>query len=323
MNEQDYTRLKPELLKHNRRILGRMITLLEAEDAKTLDYIDKIYPESMNSFCIGITGPPGAGKSTLTNRLIEQYKLKRKQGKTLAVIAVDPSSPFTGGAFLGDRVRLKASFDNDIFTRSIASRGALGGLSAQTPEIIDLIEIAGFDMTYIETVGVGQSEVEIAKQADLTLVILQPETGDSIQALKAGLLEVGNIIVINKSDQPQAEEFRKSVEHALHLKTVGKIPPVFMVSAKSNDGVDELYTKINKIYRENVLDSAKSAIKKRNKIKERLMRRLHRNFTNSVESTEFQDLLTSTLEKIEQDELSFYDAFKVLSNKLSTLYLKY
>ncbi len=293
-----------------------MITLLESEDAKTLAFIDEIYPESQNSFCIGITGPPGAGKSTLTNRLIEKHKLERKQDETLAVIAVDPSSPFTGGAFLGDRIRLRASFDNDIFTRSLASRGALGGLSAQTPEIIDLIEIAGFNLTIIETVGVGQSEVEIAKQADLTLVILQPETGDTIQALKAGLLEVGNIIVINKADRPQAIEFRKSVEHALHLKTVGKIPPVFMVSAQKNEGVDELFAKINKIYRENIQDTAKSAEKKRNKIKERLLRRLHRNFNNSLTSPDFNALLESTIDKIENNELAFNKAYTKLASAL-------
>ena len=313
MNEMDFTRLKPEQLKHNRKLLGKMITLLESENVRTLNFIDEIYPEANNSFCVGITGPPGAGKSTLTNRLIEQHKLKRKQGETLAVIAVDPSSPFTGGAFLGDRIRLQASFDDDIFTRSLASRGALGGLSAQTPEIIDLIEIAGFDLTIIETVGVGQSEIEIAKQADLTLVILQPETGDSIQALKAGLLEVGNIIVINKSDRPQADEYRKAVENALHLKTVGEIPPVFMVSAHQNEGVDELFVKINQIYRENVRDTAKSTEKKRNRIRERLLRRLHRNFDKNLSSPDFIALLASTLDEIEKNELSFSKAHCRLS----------
>jgi LAO/AO transport system kinase len=166
---------------------------------------------------IGITGPPGAGKSTLTTLLVREL---RAQGHTVGVVAVDPTSPFTGGALLGDRVRMESvSLDPGVYIRSMATRGSLGGLSAVTAEVADVLDAFGFDRVVIETVGVGQSELDIARTADTTVVVLVPESGDSIQTLKAGVMEIADIFVVNKADRPGADRLRNDIELMLGLRT--------------------------------------------------------------------------------------------------------
>lgn len=196
--------------------LARAVSIIENHRAGFEALLSAMQSRLGRSRRIGITGPPGAGKSTLTARLVAFY---RAQGLTVAVIAVDPTSPFTGGALLGDRIRMEAvALDPGVFIRSMATRGSLGGLAAATREVADVIDAFGFDRIVIETVGVGQSELDIARTADSSVVVLVPESGDSIQTLKAGLMEIADIFVINKADRPGADRLRNEIELMLGLR---------------------------------------------------------------------------------------------------------
>ncbi len=192
---------------------------------------------------IGVTGPPGAGKSTLISALISNYS---KAGLKTAVIAVDPTSPFTSGSLLGDRLRMTDHFtDPNVFIRSLATRGSLGGLSATAIEITDVIRASGFDRVIVETVGVGQSEVEIAGLADVTVLVLVPEGGDDIQALKSGIMEIADVYVINKADRPGADLFAKNIQHLVHGTTENEIRPMIKTVASTGQGIDELIAAID------------------------------------------------------------------------------
>ena len=178
----------------DRRSIARSISIVESGNDKSTELIKDIFSKTGNAYRIGITGPPGAGKSTITNQLT---KLFRKQNKKVGIIAVDPTSPFTGGALLGDRVRMNdIGMDNGVFIRSMATRGSLGGLSKKAIDAADVLDAAGFDIIIFETVGVGQSELDIAQAADTTIVVLVPESGDSVQAMKAGLMEIADFFVL-------------------------------------------------------------------------------------------------------------------------------
>lgn len=199
-----------------RTALARTISIVENRREGFLDLLNNIHPRLGRAHRIGITGPPGAGKSTLSAALITHF---RTQGKTVAVVAVDPTSPFTGGALLGDRIRMnEVSMDEGVFIRSMATRGSLGGLSITTKEVADVMDAFGFDFVLIETVGVGQSELDVAAAADSTVVVLVPESGDSIQAMKAGLMEIADLFVINKADRPGADRLAREVDMMLHLR---------------------------------------------------------------------------------------------------------
>lgn len=200
--------------------LARVISIVEDERPGFQAILDELHADLGRAQRIGITGPPGAGKSTLTGALAAAY---RARGETVAIVAVDPTSPFTGGALLGDRIRMnEIATDPGIFIRSMATRGSLGGLAITTEEVTDVLDAFGFDRILIETVGVGQSELDIAAAADTTVVVLVPEAGDSIQAMKAGLMEISDLFVINKSDRPGADRLAREVELMLHLRS-GKV----------------------------------------------------------------------------------------------------
>ena len=190
------------VLAGRRRAVARALTAVENGLPGADDLVDALYPHTGRAWRLGVTGPPGAGKSTLVDRLVGAF---RQRGETVAVVAVDPSSPFTGGALLGDRVRMDRHADDDgVFVRSLAARGALGGLSEAAEAACDVFDAAGFGVVVVETVGVGQGEIDVAEACDTTLVVLVPESGDAVQAMKAGLMEVADVFAVNKADKPEA-----------------------------------------------------------------------------------------------------------------------
>ncbi len=230
-----------DIVKGDIRSVARGITWIENEKAQKEKLIDALYEHTGKAKVIGITGPPGSGKSSLLDRLIER---ERNKGNKVAVLAIDPSSPFTGGAILGDRLRMqKHATDSGVFIRSMASRGHLGGVSGATADAVKVLDAAGFNVIFIETIGVGQTEIEVMNLVDLVLLVLVPGLGDEIQALKAGVMEIGDIFVVNKSDRADADRLKAEIEYVLHLKTSedsGEQNPVFMTSATENTGIDEL-----------------------------------------------------------------------------------
>lgn len=231
------TELIKSLQSGDRKSLARAITIVENDLDGAQDILLSLQPEKAAPV-IGVTGPPGAGKSTLISALIANYS---KAGLKTAVIAVDPTSPFTSGSLLGDRLRMMDHFnDPNVFIRSLATRGSLGGLSAKAIEITDVIRSSGFDRVIVETVGVGQSEVEIAGLADITVLVLVPEGGDDIQALKAGIMEIADVYVINKADRPGADLFAKNIQHLMHGNGENVIRPMIKTVASTGQGLDEL-----------------------------------------------------------------------------------
>lgn len=235
-----------ELLKGNRLALSKAITAIENEYDEATDIMKQIYPHTGHAYVLGITGPPGAGKSTLTDKIARAY---RAEGKTVGIVAVDPTSPFTGGAILGDRIRMNGlTLDQGVFIRSMGTRGSLGGLSHKTADAVKAMDAFGKDIIIVETVGVGQSEVDIVKAADTTMVVLIPGMGDDIQAIKAGILEIGDLYCINKSDLDGADKLVREINMMLDLDTfmTDWRPPITKVIASQNEGIGDLVATIEK-----------------------------------------------------------------------------
>ena len=241
-------RLLQDLLKGDTRALSRVITRVENRSADSLDILRQLFRHTGKSQIIGVTGSPGSGKSTLVDRLAAEF---RKKTNTVGIIAVDPSSPFTGGAILGDRIRMQTlGVDPGVYIRSMATRGHLGGLAAATADVAAVLEAAGKDPVLIETVGVGQDEIDIVKLAEISIVVLVPGMGDDIQALKAGIMEIGDIFVINKCDRPGVEKMERAILGLLSLghRADGWQPPIVKTTATKGEGVAELLEAIDRYY---------------------------------------------------------------------------
>src|SRR5690242_18144154 len=236
--------LAQRLLAGDRRALARGISLVENDDPEGWALVKEVYPRTGRAAVFGFTGPPGAGKSTLLGALT---KLERQRERTVAVLSIDPTSPFTQGALLGDRIRLSDHFlDPGVFIRSMASRGALGGLSEASLQAALLMDAAGRDVIMLETVGVGQAEVDIIDHADTVVLVLMPGSGDSIQALKAGVMEIPDVIVVNKSDHPLTDTMVREIRGVLSLAPQrGWRVPIVKTEASRGRGIDELVTKLD------------------------------------------------------------------------------
>jgi LAO/AO transport system kinase len=263
------------------RAVARAISLIEAEDPSGTDLLRRLFGRTGRAYLVGVTGPPGAGKSTLVDRLTSAF---RQAGRTVGVVAVDPSSPFTGGALLGDRVRMQAhAGDADVFIRSMATRGHLGGLARATAEVASVLDASGKDLVLIETVGVGQDEVDIVRTADVSIVTLVPGTGDEVQALKAGIMEIADIFVVNKADREGADRMVSAIESVLMLQAFGPDdwrPPILKTEAVTGGGVAALYEAIERF---RAHSAPRQRARRRARAEFRLRELLQRRFLRHVE----------------------------------------
>jgi LAO/AO transport system kinase len=240
----DEPSLAQRLVAGDKRALARAISLVEDDDPAGWELVREVYPRTGRAAIVGFTGPPGVGKSTLIGALTKD---RRDAGRNVAVLSIDPSSPFTRGALLGDRIRLSEHFlDPGVFIRSMASRGALGGLSEAALQAALLMDAAGKDDVFLETVGVGQAEVDIIDHADTVVLVLQPGSGDSIQALKAGVMEIPDVIVVNKADHPLTDTMVREIKGVLSLgPQEGWMPPIVTAEAARGAGIDEIVAKLD------------------------------------------------------------------------------
>jgi LAO/AO transport system kinase len=295
--------LARELIKGNHKAIARAISLAENNRTAAQEMMKKIFPQTGKSLVVGVTGSPGSGKSTLVDQMVVHL---RKNGKKIGIVAVDPSSPFTGGAILGDRIRMmRHSTDPEVFIRSMAARGHLGGLAKATGEAIAILEAAGKDFILVETVGVGQDEVEVVKLADIVLVILTPGAGDEIQAFKAGIMEIADIFVLNKADSPGAEKTEKQLQAMLDLGFGGEtVPPVVKTVATEGKGVKPLVTEIGKL----VASKSQEFIDSRRKrliswmLRDIISDKIYQAVSQNIPESEYESLI----EKIYKREIDPY-----------------
>jgi len=295
--------LAKEILKGNPRAIAKAISLVENDSGPAREMMKKIFPHSGQSVIVGITGAPGSGKSTLVDQMIPSL---RRRGKKMGIVAVDPSSPFSGGAILGDRIRMmRHSVDPEIFIRSMATRGHLGGVAKATGEAITILEAAGKDLILVETVGVGQDEVEVVRLADIILVVLFPGSGDDIQIFKAGIIEIADVLVLNKADSPETDKVERQLRAMLELgSTEEKIPPVVKTVATEGTGVERLISEFIRL----ISDKDKAEMESRKKrlvswmLRDLITEKIYQAVSSEVRASEWEQVV----EKIYQREVDPY-----------------
>ena len=303
--------LAERVLAGDPRAMARAISLIEDEDPASADFVRAIFPRTGRAYLVGVTGPPGAGKSTLVDRLVAHI---RDRSSTVGVIAVDPTSPFTGGAVLGDRLRMQAhASDDGVFIRSMATRGQLGGLARATGDAALVLDAAGKNVIVIETVGVGQDEVDIIRTADVSVVTLVPGAGDEVQALKAGIMEIADIFVVNKADREGADRLVATVEAHLALQAVAASewrPPILKTVATTGAGVREL---LDAIERFRSHSEATQAVRRRTRSEYRLRELVAHRFMEHLEAEVLQKgELSAIVDRIATRELDPYTAARDL-----------
>ncbi len=294
------------IYKEDRRSIARAISIVESNNSFTSEYLKEIHNKVGQAYRIGITGPPGAGKSTITNQLTNFFRMRNIK---VGIIAVDPTSPFTGGALLGDRVRMTdIGMDDGVFIRSMATRGSLGGLSKKAIDAADVLDAAGFDIIIFETVGVGQSELDIAQAADTTIVVLVPESGDSVQAMKAGLMEIADFFVLNKSDRPGSQQAYTALQTILMIKDHDEnswLPNIIKTVASENSGIDDIANEIDR-HKLFMQEKNKFQSKRDHQAKVRIKEIVEHKLKDELWSETGENSLISSLEKVVLGNFSPY-----------------
>ncbi len=300
--------LTEQILNGNKRALSRAISLLERDDVLAAQIMAQVHPQTGNGYTVGITGPPGAGKSTLIARLTQEY---RSQGRSVGILAVDPSSPYSGGALLGDRIRMESHYlDAGVFIRSMSTRGAHGGVPRIVKGVARLLEASGKDVALVETVGVGQTELDVMGVADTVVVTLVPEAGDAVQTLKAGLMEIADVFVVNKADRPGAKQMTANIRSLLSLSATGEgwTPPVVETQAVNGVGIDGLVDAIEE-HRKYLTESGELEERRRKRRSSELTETLRDRLARRVEGRiAASPALRALVERVEAGELEPYSA---------------